>query len=164
MSYEFGNPAPPRNFKAADYLNEVVIVIKGGVHEAIKTQDYGVKPATRVTVVMLTGRDAGEVFEDALLWSKQHDTFRDEPAGKATLCRILPQGRGAIFDVASSYDRKMASEWIEENKTLFEKLLAEAVGNFNDREREMAESSSRRDDTPRARQFSPSTQDEEVPF
>jgi len=155
MSYEFGNPAPPRSFKAVEYLGDVVIVIKGGVHDAIKTQDFGVKPATRVTVIVLTGRDAGEVFEDVLLWSKQHETFRDEPQGKAVVCRIMAAGRGASFDVVSDYDRKQATAWVEDNRALFDKLLAETVGNFRDKDQEMAESSRRSDSTPTARQYTP---------
>jgi len=155
MSYEFGNPAPPRSFKAVEYGGDVVIVIKGGVHEAVKTADYGVKPATRVTVIVLTGRDAGEVFEDVLLWSKQHETFRDEPQGKAVLCRIVAAGRGAAFDKASDYDRKVAGAWIDENRPLFDKLLNETVGNFHDRDRDMASSPGRSDSTPTARQYAP---------
>lgn len=156
MSYDFGNPVPPRSFKAVDYPGDVVIVIKGGVHDAIKTAEYGTKPATRVTVIMLTGKEAGEVFEDALLWNKQHETFREEPPGKAVLCRIVAQGRGAMFDVASPYDRKVAGAWVDENRPLFDKLLAETVGNFHDREREIAEAEQRSaSSAPTARQFEP---------
>lgn len=134
MTNEFAweSPDPPAVFTASDLVGEVIIVIKGGYHPAVATKEYGTKPALRATVVLLTGRAAGTVYDDVMLWSKQASQFRDNRDGGASVCRILAKGKSTVFEPASDYDKQMASHWVGKNAHRFEQLRLDAMRNFRE--------------------------------
>jgi hypothetical protein len=140
VSYPLRRPEPPATFSASDYANEVVLVVIGGYHPEIKTRDYGVKPAMRVSIVMLTGRTAGTVYEDVMLFgAKQSSQFRDMQGGDVVLSRIVKNGKAIVFDPGSAYDEQQAGVWIQGNAARLEQLRADAVRNFQEQCQRMRE-------------------------
>lgn len=141
MSYPLQAPDPPSRFRASDCVGEVILVIIGGYHEALATKDYGVKPAERATVVMLTGRAAGSVFEDQIFFGNgQASQFRDKSGGDVTLCRIVKDGKSIVFDRGSAYDEEVANRWITSNRERLDGLRASAVKTFREAVVELAKS------------------------
>jgi len=143
MSYPLRNPDPVANFKAKDFIGDVVIYVHGGYHEAIHTEQYGSKPAVRGTMISLTGRTAGTIYEDVVLWPKQCSQFRDFGPGEVGVSRIVQSGRATVFDVPSGYDIDMAQKWISDNHQRLETLKHDAVRNFHEQSENLAKDSGR---------------------
>ena len=138
MTFELRQPEPVVRFDAADNAGEVVLVIIGGHHPQFRTA-YGVKPASRVTVVMLTGRHAGTVFDDVMFFGDQSSQFRDMPGGDVALSRIVARGKGITYEPGSAYDGQLAAKWISDNPTLLDELRGDAVRNFREQSSRVAE-------------------------
>jgi hypothetical protein len=133
MTYPLRRPDPPATFSASDFANEVVLVVVGGYHPEVQTRDYGVKPASRVSIVMLTGRTAGTIYEDVMLFgAKQSSQFRDMAGGDVVLCRIVKSGKAIVFDPGSAYDEQQAGAWVAANAARLEQLRADSVRNFQE--------------------------------
>jgi len=131
MTFTFRDPDPPAQFKPADNAGEVILVIHGGYHPAVPTREYGIKPAARGTVVVLTGKLADTVIEDVVFFgARQSSQFKNAPGGDVLLCRIVKDGRAINYEPGSAYDRKVAEHWIENNTDELEVLRDAAVRNF----------------------------------
>jgi hypothetical protein len=132
------NPDPPATFKTSDFAGEVVLVVIGGYHEGIATQQYGTKPAERVSIVMLTGRTAGKIYEDVVLFGqKQASQFQEKRPGSLQLCRIVKNGQSVTFDPGSDYDRDLAQRWIATNGQRLAMLQNDTVRNFHEQARQL---------------------------
>lgn len=144
MSYPLENPDPPATFKAADFAGEVVLVVIGGYHEGIATQQYGTKPAERVSVVMLTGRTAGKIYEDVVLFGqKQASQFQEKRNGAVLVTRIVKNGQSVTFEEhPSDYDRDLAQRWIGQNGARLAQLQNDTVRNFHEQARQLGSQSS----------------------
>ena len=132
MTYPLSEPDPPAQFKPADSPGEVILVIHGGHHPSIATESYGIKPGSRGTVVMLTGRQAGMVIDDVVLFGRQSSQFKDKAGGDVVLCRIVKDGKKITYEPGSEYDKKVAQHWIDANGDALEDLRVAAVRNFHE--------------------------------
>lgn len=131
MNYPLQAPDPPAVFKPRDFVGDVCMFIIGGYHEELPTENWGVKPAERVTAIMMTGRSAGKVYEDIVLFGqRQSSQFAEKAPGSAVLCRISKAGNAINFDNASPYDYETANNWIAANGVRFDKLRQDAISNF----------------------------------
>ena len=130
MSYPLEKPDPPAIFKVSEFIGEVAIFLIGGYHETLPTEKF-TSPAERVTVIMLTGRTAGKVYEDAILWGqRQSSQFMDKAQGSAVLCRITKNGNAYNFEPGSGYDTELANNWIAANGVRFDQLRMDAIKQF----------------------------------
>lgn len=131
MSYPLQAPDPPAVFKAADFVGEVVLFVIGGFHEQVPTEKYGVRPAERVTAVVLTGRSAGRAYEDVVLYGqRQSSQFSEKVSGSVVLCRISKSGQAINYDNASPYDYEIANDWIANNGPKLDQLRSDAVASY----------------------------------
>jgi hypothetical protein len=150
MSYPLQQPDPPAVFKVAEFIGDVAIFLIGGYHETLATEKF-TSPAARVTVVMLTGRTAGKVYEDAILWGqRQTSQFQDKQPGSAVLCRITKNGNAYTFEPGSSYDAELANNWIAANALRFDQLRMDAVKHFNRACADLAQQGIRQSPAPQA--------------
>lgn len=133
MSYPLRRPDPPSTFNAQDHVNEVILYIHGGYHPEVPTKEYGIRPVSQGSVVLLSGRMAGSIFEDIMLYGPKSSQFRDWPGGDVSICRIMKKGNGTIFDPASNYDEQQANQWISANGSRLEKLRADSVKSYKER-------------------------------
>lgn len=160
MSYPLRRPDPPATFSTKDFAGEVVLTVIGGYHPEVKTREYGIKPAERVSIVMLTGRTAGTIYEDVMLFgAKQSSQFRDMKAGDVVLCRIVKNGNAVSFEPGSAYDEQQAGAWIDANAGRLEQLRDDTARNFDEQVRRLRDE----DDSPPSRpqsspQFTPPAQ------
>jgi hypothetical protein len=136
--FPFKQPAPPATFSMGDHIGEVVLAIMGGYHNAVPTKDYGVKPAASLTIVILTGRSAGVVVDDVMLFGKACSQFENAQPGDVVLCKIAKVGRANVFQPGSSYDEQLAQQWIAQTGRLDE-LRAKAPQNYTEQIKQLAE-------------------------
>lgn len=122
-------PNPPTTFNLKDNPGDVALFVLGGQHQQVNTR-HGVKPAWRMTVVMLTGRHAGVVNDDVLLFGNAGSQFRDLPEGHVTLGRISVRDQGVAIDDPSTYDNQVAEQWMAANPGVLDRLRHEAVLNY----------------------------------
>jgi len=132
MSYQFRDPTPPPKFSIGDYVGEVVLVVIGGLHEAWETLDYGVKPALRCAIVVLTGDSSGSVFDDVLLFGRRALCFPGMGSSDVSVARVVKEGRAIDLIKASDYDKKMAAAWCEANSSQLAALVSETVRSFRE--------------------------------
>lgn len=131
MNYPLQAPDPPAVFKPRDFVGEVCMFLIGGFHEQLPTENWGVKPAERVTAILMTGRSAGKAYEDIVLFGqRQSSQFAEKAPGSAVLCRISKAGQAINFDNASPYDYELANNWIAANGPRFDQLKKDAVNNY----------------------------------
>jgi hypothetical protein len=139
MSMPWSRPDPPATFSIGDHAGEVVIVIVGGYHEAVSTRSFGEKPAARVSVVLLTGRNAGSIFEDVMFFGqKLASQFRTAPPGHVVLGRVTKVDKSVTIEPGSTYDEQTGMAWMNAFPGKLDALRAEAVRNFAEQAREMA--------------------------
>ena len=124
------NPDPVVMFDWKDFGGEVIFWITGGHHENFETR-HGVKPASRGTVVVLSGRQAGKSFEDVLTFGRIQTQIAEKPPGAVTLCRVKSDGKSTTLDVPGGYDSNVAAAWYQGNPGVLDQLRAEAVQNFS---------------------------------
>ena len=130
MTYAWGDPDPVQSQSWDDFANETVLWIQGGVHPAWTTQ-YGTKPAPRGTLVVLSGRNAGEVVEDRLILNGKHaSTVKDKPAGFYMVARLVKVDKSFVFESAGDYGRHVANQWAAANPGQLEQLVAAAMRNY----------------------------------
>jgi len=143
MTFPLDNPDPPATFKVSDFAGEVVLIVIGGYHEGIATQNYGVKPAERVSIVMLTGRTAGKIYEDVVLFGqKQASQFQEKTPGAVIVSRIVKNGQSVTFESGSDYDRDLAQRWIAQSGQRLSQLQNDTVRNFHEQARQLGTQSS----------------------
>jgi hypothetical protein len=124
------HPAPVVVFNWADFPGEVILWIVGGHHESFATQ-HGVKPATRGSVIVLSGRHAGKVFEDVLMFGRIQTQVADKPPGNVSLARVKADGKTITLDTPGGYDSDVAAAWHRTNPAVLDRVRAEAVNNFH---------------------------------
>jgi len=126
-------PAPPSNFTSSEHVGEVCLVVNGGYHPRVSTKEFGVKPAGRVTVVLLTGPRADNVYEDVMLFGGQSSQFRDWGPGEVGAARIVQKGKSVIWGEPSPYDEDMATRWMVANGPRLDQLRADIVRVFREK-------------------------------
>lgn len=88
MSDDFQPPAAPGGgIKLKDYHGELLLFEPKEFRAGVKT-DYGESDAIEVTVHVLSGEDAGEVYEDVLLFPKLVVSQLQKAVGGRVLGRV----------------------------------------------------------------------------
>jgi hypothetical protein len=135
---QWNRPEPVQTFSIGDLAGETVIWIHGGYHEGIVTRSYGVKPAVRGTWIVLTGRQAGEVIDDSMIFSaKLLSQVRAMVPGTWVLGRIAKQDKSITLDIATGYDENVANQWVAGNPGRLERLAGDAVRTFAEEARKL---------------------------
>lgn len=135
MAQAWSQPEPPKTFSLRDFGGDVALYVHGGLHAEVPTE-HGVKPACRGTFILLTGRAAGSVNEDVMVWGKMGTQFAAEPPGSIKLGRIRVD-RATTFEPFTTYDEQLASQWMAANPGLLAHLRDAAVATFHTRAAEM---------------------------
>lgn len=126
-------PNPPTTFNLKDNPGDVALFILGGQHQQVNTR-HGVKPAWRMTVVMLTGRRAGVIHDDVLLFGNAGSQFMDLPEGHVTLGRITVRDQAVSVDDPSTYDNQVAEQWMQAHPGQLDRLRNDAVRNYREQD------------------------------
>ena len=134
MSYPLRQPDPPAVYDALSHAGEVCLWIHGGFHPQVKTNEYGVQPAVRGTVLMLSGRSTGVAFDNVMVWRKGAGQFSAMDGGDVALCRIqkTSNGKGVTYEPGAGFDEAMAQQWIAANGPRLEQLRADAVRTYKE--------------------------------
>lgn len=134
MSYPLRKPDPPAVYDALQYAGECCLWIHGGFHPQVTTKEYGVQPAVRGTVLMLTGRTAGTAYDNVMLWRKSAGQFSAMDSGDVALCRITKtsNGKGVTYEPGAGFDEQMAQQWIAANGPRLEQLRADAQRTYKE--------------------------------
>jgi hypothetical protein len=149
MSYPLRRPEPPATFTIGDFDGQIVLVVIGGYHEQVPTAEYGMRPAERCSVVMLTGPTSGRIYEDVMLFgNKLSSQFSAMEPGDVALCRIIQKGRGTQFAEGNSYDEQMANQWIASNLARVDQLRADTVRKFQEGREQIAKELAARQQPP----------------
>lgn len=120
MSFTFGDPVQADQFKNADHVGDLVAFVDP-TRKDVNTQ-FGEQEATSCTyIVVLTGDEAGEVYDDSLVFG---NLGRDAYSGgkeQIVLGRIATgkakAGQSAPFylEAATDDDKKLAGDWFTAN-------------------------------------------------
>lgn len=130
MSAPWGTPPPPDRFSLKDYIGRPVFIVIGGFHPTLKTTN-GDSSAIRCTVVSLVGIDAGQVYEDVLIFNTRVvGRFKASPQGFIALTRVTASGQAVDTEDPQGYDENAARMWWEANPGVMPQLVERAVGNF----------------------------------
>jgi hypothetical protein len=134
MSYPLRQPDPPAVYDALTFAGEVCLWIHGGFHPQVTTKEYGVQPAVRGTVLMLSGRTAGTAYDNVMVWRKGAAQFSAMDGGDVALCRIVKtgNGKGVTYEPGAGFDDAMAQQWIAANGDRLEQLRRDAVATYRE--------------------------------
>ena len=129
MNYPLRKPDPPAVYDGLQHAGEVCLWVHGGFHPQVTTKEYGVQPAVRGTILMLSGRSTGVAFDNVMLWRKSAGQFADMDGGEVALCRIAKtsNGKGVVYEPGAGFDEQMAQQWIAGNGPRLEQLRTDAV-------------------------------------
>ena len=164
MSYEFAKPTRVPTFDVKEHIGDVGIYIMGGVHEGVPTAEYGVKPAVHITVIWLSGEDAGLSVEDVMLFNPNHvKALRNIDPGRAAVMRIKLDGKATMLDEASPADTTRAGEWVTQNRAEYDRLVKEAQRAYEEKTVSIGLKTAGKRAPDAAPQFQP-PQDDEPPF
>jgi hypothetical protein len=111
-----GVPAASFEFGLADHVGSLAFFVVGGLHRDVNTS-FGTRDAVRASLVMLDGNEAGNIFEDVLLFNSRIVARLRNVPGQIILCRIaLAAGKGGnnapveLLD-ATPADTQLAGSW-----------------------------------------------------
>lgn len=137
MTSPWAVPAPVSQFSLKDADGDTVIWLHGGLHQSVPTRDFGQKPAARGTVIVLTGRFAGQVEEDQMIFSARPlgQISQLQPAA-AMLCRVRVN-RSMSFDPPGAYEEQIAAQWMAAHPGELDRLRQAAVAMFHQAERRL---------------------------
>ena len=136
---QWNRPEPVTTFDWTDFVNDTVIWVHAGLHERVKTQQYGEKQAARGSLIVLSGRYAGEVFDDRLVFgTRLLSQFRAMQPGTFVLGRMVKSGQSVSMDPGAAYDEQLANQWVSAYPGRIEAVVRDALANFAERAREMA--------------------------
>jgi len=79
----------------SDHVGQLVFVLVGGYEPSVQT-GFGDRPATRATVVVLTGPEANAIYRDALLFNSRVVQRLRPAVGQTILAAVVyGEGKGA---------------------------------------------------------------------
>lgn len=117
MSDEFATPATSSGFSPKDFNGALILFTVRGVETGISTV-YGETDAVKADIVILDGPNAGDTFDDSLVFPKVLQGQLRSRTGEKVLGRLgqgtAKPGQSApwMLSEATDADKKVARDWL----------------------------------------------------
>ena len=138
----FGDELPPSDqFKLKDFVGCTVLTAVGGHHREIQTR-FDPKPAVAATFVILNGPQAGDIFDDCLIFNSRPVRTLRGVAGRAFVAHVdidnTTSNPSVVLLDPSPEEYELARAWNSANPGLCNELIAAAVRDYQEREAKLA--------------------------